>query len=115
MRRESVARWGSRLTLVDPVSGWAAHRVALLTGSVHRWRGVKAGMDRVLMRVSFVHGRGLEHAVVVVGIDSQGRVVCVGRLLPGRFERLPGATWTLELPDGHPCPAPGALVALYAR
>ena len=115
MRRESVARSGGCLTLIDPVGGWIARRVTLFTGFWERWRGVKTGTERVLMQTSSVHGRGLDRSVLVVGLDSAGLVICSRALPPGGFLRVSGAAWMLELPDDHPRPVSGARLDLYAR
>jgi hypothetical protein len=115
IRRESVARSGSRLTLLDPANGWRADRVSLFLSFWERWRGVKTGMERVLMRTNAVHGRGLDHCVLIVGLDSTGRTIGSRALTPGGFVRFPGAVWVLELPDGHPLPVSGARLGLYAR
>ena len=115
MRRESVARSDRGLTLVDSNTGWMVHGVALLTGFLQRLQGAGAGTDRILMRAGSVHGRGLDIRMLVVGIDSTGRVLSTAWLPPGRFLRVPGATWVLELADHDPSPVPGARLDIYAR
>lgn len=115
MRPESVARFGNRLTLIDPDGGWTVHGVALLTNFLQRLQGVRAGADRILMRASHVHGRGLGLPMQVVGLDTTGCVIGTERLPPGRFLRIPGAMWVLEIADSDPQPAPGARLDLYAR
>jgi hypothetical protein len=115
IRRESVARSRTGLTLADPTGGWAFHDIVLLTSFFARWRGTKTGAPAVLMRGSHIHGRGLDDPVLAVAIDKGGLVVRTAPLLPGRFLRLGAATWVLELPAGAPKPVPGTTLAIYAR
>jgi hypothetical protein len=59
-----------------------------------------------------VHGFGLRHHLIVIGIDRQGRVGVVRDLAPRRMMMLSGATWVAELPLGWVPPPPGALLEL---
>ncbi len=91
------------------------HGVTLLTGFLQRLEGAGAGADRVLMRAGPVHGRGLCFEMEVVGLDSTGCVIGTASLPPGRFVRLPGATWVLEVARGDGRPALGGRLDIYAR
>ena len=115
MRRESVARSRTNLTVRDPISGWTTANVTLPSSCLERLRGVKVGTRRVLLRGGHVHGRGLDDPLLVIGLDSEGRVIDTVLVPPGCFLRLRGATWVLELPDGYPHPVSGARLDLYAR
>lgn len=115
IRRESVARSGPILTVVDPVSGWSGSPVTAATTIRRRWRGVRGGAEKLLIRTSRVHGRGLREPLIAVGIDGDGGVVASATLQPGRFLHIGGAVWVMELPVGHETPAPGTRLEIYAR
>jgi hypothetical protein len=115
MRPERVARSSTFLTLVGSRGSWKAGPILLATDHLQRYRGVKGGPGRVLLRAAAVHGRGLDAPLSVVGIDAGGRVMWLGTLQPGGFIRVPGATWTLELLLGDDTPAVGEDIRLYAH
>ena len=80
-----------------------------------RFRGVDTGVSRVLLRTGAIHGRGLDQPLIVVGLTSFGVVAARRRLDPGKFVRIRGAQWILELPAGEAVPEVGGQLRIYAR
>lgn len=102
-----------RLAAAD--GGWQSPPVIAAFGPWRRFCGLaplSVGTG-LLMAGSGVHGRGMAHALGVVGLERTGRVVEIRRLEPGRRTVLAGADLVLELPPGDPLPAIG--LCLTAR
>ncbi|HSG80255.1 MAG TPA: hypothetical protein VLD62_11790 [Acidimicrobiia bacterium] len=100
-----------RISLDDPSKpGWAAPPVARLCGARLRLRGIRA-VPRgwgVLLRTRSIHTFGMRKPLGVVALDGD-LVVRRSRAVPPRRVVVDlGASWILEIPDGHPLPAVGA-------
>lgn len=115
IRRESVARSRRFITLASVDQTWVASDVFVASTFHDRWRGVKAGHPRVLLRTNSVHACGLDEPLRLVAVDAGGRVIAACRLECNGFARLPGATWVIEQTIDEPAPEVGSWLAIYAR
>ena len=103
------------LTVTAVQAAWMVTPVLLATRRQDRFRGVGAGIARVLLRTGSVHGRGLVAPLRLVGIDATGTVCCLSELAPRQFRTLRNVTWILELPFSDPVPPIGSKLAIYPR
>ena len=65
----------------------------------------------ILLRTSWVHGRGLPGPIGLVRIDRDGVATATAVLPAGGHRRFPGRGWVLELPAGTPLPPVGATLS----
>ena len=64
----------------------------------------------MLIAGASVHGFGMKEALLVIGLDADGRVLQSGTLRPRRILWIRGATQMLELPAGLLPPERGAVL-----
>jgi len=69
-------------------------------------KGVPAGWG-ILLRTRSIHTAGLPGPIVVIGIDTSGRVRRAGTVAPGSIVFFGAVTWVAELPAGSPRPPAG--------
>lgn len=113
IRRESVARIPTFLTLAGEGCTWTATSVLLARNHRERLTGVRGRSVRVLMRTATVHSWGIDEPLLLVGINSLGEVVALEVLRPRRMTRLRRAMWTLELPLSDEVPELGGRIQIY--
>ena len=79
-----------------------------------RLRGLRSRPpgSAVLLKAKSVHGIGMRHPFVAVGLTSQLEVLGVKPVRPGRVVVFPGGTYILELPAGRGLPVPGTVLEM---
>ena len=92
--------------------GWSSGPIAVAVGPLPRLRGLVPRSDHgLLLRASSVHGIGMAHPLLVVGLVGR-RVGSVRILPPGGVVTDRSATAVVELPAWRDGPPVGAVLAI---
>jgi hypothetical protein len=95
------------------VERWSSGPVRVAVGPLERTRGLIPGTTLgLLLRGRSVHGIGMAHPLLVVGLAGR-RVTSVGLLAPGGLVIDRTATAVLELPPWRDAPPTGETLALH--
>ncbi|MEX0864529.1 MAG: hypothetical protein WD269_06600 [Acidimicrobiia bacterium] len=95
-------------------SGDWSHRVRVATRFLDRLTGLSRAAigDSLLIRARSVHGFGMRHPLLVVGIDSDMTVIGLKTLRPRRVVGFREAIYLLELPIGSNPPSAGSPIEI---
>jgi hypothetical protein len=107
---------GGRRTVADvwefTAGRWSSGPVRVAVGPLERTRGLIPRTDLgLLLRARSVHGIGMAHPLLVVGLAGR-LVTAVGLLTPGGLVVDRTATALLELPPWRDAPLTGETLAL---
>lgn len=95
-------------------SGDWSHRVRVATGFLDRLTGLRRAPigEALLIRARSVHGFGMRHPLLVVGIDPDMTVIGTKTLRPRRVVGFREAIYLLELPIGSNPPSAGSPIEI---
>lgn len=102
----------SRVVLIT--TDWSSGEVEVARSFYQRWRGLKALApgSALLLRTRSVHGFGMRHPFLAIGLDRSLRVTISRVVKPGQVAWLSGARLVLEMPAGVEPPLDGATLKL---
>ena len=81
------------------VGSWSSPPTIVATRFWERWRGLRprSACRALLLKGSSVHGFGMKESLWAIGLDHADVVMAISFLPPGRYTRVPGAIWILEM------------------
>lgn len=93
-------------------AGWRSGPLLLARTHRERWRGVRPGARGrgLLLAGRSVHGWGMREPLLVLSLDSTGRVRRVALLRPRAVFVDLGASWIIELPVGSGAPVEATIL-----